>query len=131
MRRCRGAQATLAEGDAQYPGAYYLDECDEWGRRAYRLVQDPKMRLQGPKLIGIPEGRCVEGDAEEIALFPEGTPHWFEPGPDTPPPEPEPEPVAMPKPAGAAPDLAGMDPAKKQQLLNLLSTLQQAQGAAS
>ena len=89
------------------------------------------MPLQGPKMIGIPEGRCVEGDAEEIALFPEGTPHWFEPGPDTPPPEPEPEPVAMPKPAGAAPDLAGMDPAKKQQLLNLLSTLQQAQGAAS
>ena len=85
---------------------------------------DPSLRTSAGRMWGT-------SDAEEIALFPEGTPHWFEPGPDTPPPEPEPEPVAMPKPAGAAPDLAGMDQAKKQQLLNLLSNLQQAQGAAS
>ena len=133
-----GWKATLHEkGDYQFPGAYYLTECDQWGRRAYHMVCDPNMKLQGPRIIGIPDEEPVEGDPELYKMFgKEGLPPLD--GGDFPDPEEEAKAEAEAAAAAQAtsaragvvlPNIAGIE--QQQALLNLLSTLQLAQQTAT
>ena len=44
---------SLQVSDIQFPGAYYLTECDEYGRRAYHPVKYPDISLRAPPRIPI------------------------------------------------------------------------------